>query len=529
MSAEEPHVTPPPDEDGGPPPLPAWSVLLETLRAAAGRAEVRAALRWLASELSRIAERAEPRPVAPSPPPAPPQPPRPVTYAPLRLGDGEARVPVYAGPDGAGASTATPAGPSVESPTTALSGAPEQRPLPDLRVVARRCRLKAECLRWTLERRRRIAAGAAFETMITPTDQGLIERARALPQCYLWMLDPYESPPGGEIAEDLAAAYDNVADGAELMADLLNGAPADIEEFQDEAFQLLAEAQSALRIGLLGAQERRDVDQEDVFHWLKRRTFEEQVFVPRFMRLNDPADPTAWADLQARLAGCRTAIEHTRRSRREYTHALNRIRYHAQRTARVDASELLDEWHSLMAAVDGLLAAGTPPSDRALRDLLLPCLETIPEEFVPTASFERALRELDSYLAAQEAAREETRLAPTPTPEVQRVAGWLQGRVVVLIGGERRVHSQRALERAFGLAELRWLSTRPHQSTAEFEPHIARPETALVLLAIRWASHSFEEASTMAQRFGRPFVRLPRGYGTNQVAAEIVRQVSGWM
>ncbi|MBK9118953.1 MAG: hypothetical protein IPM18_05020 [Phycisphaerales bacterium] len=514
-----------------PPALPPWHVLVSVLHGAAHkRAEVRAALRWLAGELTRVADGAEP------PPPVIPQPPpQPTTHVPLRLGDSEARVPVYGALDELATTGAareqqartTAAGDLTAAGTGGKAG--DERPLPNLRTVARRSRLKSECMRWSLVRRRRITEGASFETVIAPTDQDLISRARELPGCFLWMLDPYESQPDDESGEDIAACYENLAEAAELVEDLLGGEGAEAESYLENAYRALAEAQSAVRAALLPVQTRRDTDQEEAFHWLKRRTFEDQIYVTRHMKLDDPADPARWSDLQARLELLRSGFDQLRSGRRERTQLLNKIRYHAQKLARAEEAEALGEWQTLSSSVERLVANGTPPSDRALRDLLLPLLDSLPESLEPGDGFQLVLREVDRYLAAQESSREETREPRLPTDAVRRVADWLRGRVVVLIGGERRVHSQRALERDFELAELRWISTRVHQSTSEFEPQVARPETALVLLAIRWASHSFEAVKSMADQCGKPYVRLPRGYGTNQVAVEILRQASGWM
>jgi hypothetical protein len=47
------------------------------------------------------------------------------------------------------------------------------------------------------------------------------------------------------------------------------------------------------------------------------------------------------------------------------------------------------------------------------------------------------------------------------------------------------------------------------------------------LLAIRWSSHSFGKVKPICDRYGKPLVRLPAGYSPNQVAVQIVQQVSG--
>ena len=103
----------------------------------------------------------------------------------------------------------------------------------------------------------------------------------------------------------------------------------------------------------------------------------------------------------------------------------------------------------------------------------------------------------------------------------------LAGRSAVLIGGTCRHDAQRELEAALGLKELVWVETKEHQSVETFEPAVARPDVALVLLAIRWASHGFGDVKRSCDRHGKPLVRLPGGYSPNQVAAQIVAQCSG--
>lgn len=106
------------------------------------------------------------------------------------------------------------------------------------------------------------------------------------------------------------------------------------------------------------------------------------------------------------------------------------------------------------------------------------------------------------------------------------MARLLEGRSMVLIGGDRRPGSHQALKDAFGLRELIWIETREHQSIDGFEPYVAQPDVAVVVLAIRWSSHSFGEVRAFCDRHGKPLVRLPGGYNPNQVAAQIMAQCS---
>ena len=97
-------------------------------------------------------------------------------------------------------------------------------------------------------------------------------------------------------------------------------------------------------------------------------------------------------------------------------------------------------------------------------------------------------------------------------------------RGTLVYDGIPEAESAEALEQVLGLKELLWLEVREHSSYYAFEPEIARPDVVAVLLAIRWSSHSFGDVKKFCERHGKPLVRLPSGYGVNQVAAQILSQ-----
>ena len=47
---------------------------------------------------------------------------------------------------------------------------------------------------------------------------------------------------------------------------------------------------------------------------------------------------------------------------------------------------------------------------------------------------------------------------------------------------------------------------------------------AVVLLAIRWSNHDYDNVRDYCERYGKPLVRLPGGYNANQVAHHILMQ-----
>ncbi|MCS6976112.1 MAG: hypothetical protein NZM31_03750, partial [Gemmatales bacterium] len=179
----------------------------------------------------------------------------------------------------------------------------------------------------------------------------------------------------------------------------------------------------------------------------------------------------------------------------------------------------------IIGIVNELVAGGLPPSSRELRNYLLPIVDSLPQATEEAVHFPLVTREIDRYLA-QSGPSNQPEGDQEPTPAVRKVAELLEGRAVVLIGGDRRPASEQALKNAFRLSELLWIATPEHSSITRFEPYIARPDVAVVLLAIRWSSHSYSEVIEYCNRFGKPLVRLPGGYNPNQVAVQILDQCS---
>src|SRR5205807_7334441 len=114
----------------------------------------------------------------------------------------------------------------------------------DLPIIEARCRLKAEAARWAGERQRRQRAGAEYLADLEPADRTLISRARALPDCFLWMCHREAAVPGDlSRYDDLAGCFEAAADAAAVLATV--AAHPDDDEPYAKAMDLAAEAQSA--------------------------------------------------------------------------------------------------------------------------------------------------------------------------------------------------------------------------------------------------------------------------------------------
>jgi hypothetical protein len=391
----------------------------------------------------------QPMLVAPSPDAVPPPPPRPDLFEPVDQ------------PEDHPHDSEAPRRPFVKWLPTTDS---------ELPMIESRCRLKAEAARWAAERRRLSNEGKDFRTEIEPRDRDLIAQAKQLPDCFLWMSHP-TAPNPNDIGQwhILAGCFDVLADAVALIRKILDE-PDEPHDLFGQAVDLLAEAQSSLRI-IVARMEGppTDHDQARVFGWLKSVAMNRQIFIRRYMRLDDPADPVRWIDLRNRIANFQVQSEDGRKKVTQRKKALNRLKHKLSQISATPAEERLPHWTSIAGDVDELVASGLPPSNLELRDLLAAHVEELPEMASMPKGFQLTMREIDKYLASSPDKAAESE-ADTTSPQIAEVADMLAGKAVIIIGGDRRPFAAEALERAFLLSELIWIDTRAHESTSGFEP-----------------------------------------------------------
>ena len=396
----------------------------------------------------------------------------------------------------------------------------------DLPAIEANCRLKADGARWVITRSRRIAAGADFRTEVAPGDREIIARSYELPtgNCQLWMCSPdYAIPEDLDLLEDLALGYEVLADAVALAREMIGDLEAH-RAFFEPTLDLTAEAQASLRATVERAGGPRDRDQYRAYEWLRGTAQREHIYIKRFMRLDDPADPARLSGLSDRIERLDSRFDEGRKQVKQKKSRISRLRYHSRLIRDGGTGDY--DWRKVLEAVSELVDDGVPPSNIEIREALLPILDQVPEFDEVPRGFDLALREADRYLENLPEPAEPP-APPAPIPEVAEVADLVRGRDLVLIGGQRRPGAAEALRQAFDLRELVWITTRAHQSIESFEPIVARPEVATVLLAIRWSSHSFSDVKIFCDRYGKPLVRLPTGYNPNQVALQILLQCSG--
>ena len=265
-----------------------------------------------------------------------------------------------------------------------------------------------------------------------------------------------------------------------------------------------------------------DFDQVQIFAHIRSTARDRQVFIPKFLKREDRADPSSWPDVSKRIAEVWSQFKAFGERDKQRLKSLNSLRFKLGRL-KEKPEESASEWPRVLELIEELVTNGLPASNAELRDMLLPVFEDIPDDPPPTPNMEHVLKEIDRYLDTRPEADPPAR-TPKPSADVLAAAELLRGREIVLIGGQNRPNHKAALIKAFDLADVRWIATPEHTSFTVFEPDVAAPEVALVLLAIRWSSHDYDSVRTYCDQYGKPLVRLPGGYNANQVAHHIMSQ-----
>ena len=265
----------------------------------------------------------------------------------------------------------------------------------DLPMIETRCRLKRESLLWAIDRQALLAKRADYQTEISPVDRELIRRAKELPDCYLWMLSSQWRPPENtRLLEDLAECFENMAAATSLARRLLADEGRDRIVFE-QALDLLAEAQSAVRMGVSQVNDYWDFDQNAVFRWLRGVAAREHILIKRHMRLDDPAEPGRWADLQSRVGGLESESLNSEERNAERARLFVKLHGHISEIKNLENEDDGDEqWREIAESVESLLKLGVAPTSRELYNLFEGVLDSAPI-IEDHPGFERVLEEIE--------------------------------------------------------------------------------------------------------------------------------------
>nr|ADY58739.1 hypothetical protein Plabr_1123 [Rubinisphaera brasiliensis DSM 5305] len=384
--------------------------------------------------------------------------------------------------------------------------------------VIARCRLKSEAARWRAYR-------AADASGIGMTDaEWSLMRGELLDQgqdlnCHLWMLNESLDVFDIEALEALAGCYDTLAEALELINDFAVHIPHH-RRVAESLFRMLATIQSALRTAVSQVGGPEDQEQRAAFGWLRTMAEESRIFIRQHMKQDDPAEPESWIAVSEQIEAFRL-LRRKEDERLMVTEGLfDDLFALTERLNDADSAGVATLWDEIVLVVEELVVNGVPPSSLELRELLRPHLTSAPS----TTGFIQFERVRKQILSIPKSAIVASCARPTPSKPVEEVRKLLQGRSAVLIGAHERPHHRDAITNQFGLKELIWIRTNHGTSVKSFAPAVANEDVAVVLLTIRWASHSFGDVQVYCDRYGKPLVRLPGGYSPDQLAHQILTQ-----
>lgn len=444
------------------------------------------------------------------------QDPHQVGIVPLALGDARAHVSV----SGSLADLDAAHRAATEPPAADTNGHFQREEI-DLALLAQRSRLKAASCRLYVRRRATADDPDAEQEVLSSMNQ-MIEHAKSLRGCFLWVFWRYEEQPEDERLEIIAHNYEALAESAELCDAMLRSTlgvkPAHVEQ----AFQMLAEADSALRQALHWTWlTNPDTDQDEAHTWLRQQTRDRQIFVPRYMKVSDPADPRRAASLLGEIRSLAALLSDRKEATSRIETTLKKLRYHARRLPGEGAGDAYD-CQRVNLCVEELLELGVAPNDGRLRDALRGLShETFPPD-APAGEIVRAILAGDQVAADK---MPEDSLEPRWSARVAEARGLLEGSSIVVVGGERRPDAVDRLKDAFALQNVEWMSLTEHGSAEPLRAPIMRRGTRLVVVLTKLTGHLHaDEARAYAREAGVPFVTMPAGYNPEQVAEQVLIQ-----
>lgn len=251
----------------------------------------------------------------------------------------------------------------------------------DLPLIAERCRLKAEGVRWAVERDELLRDEADFSFDVRPGDQDIIGRARELPNCFLWMNQPRSD------IWSRSANYLLLTDCFETLAECVEAilVTKDLEDRTHfmAAVEMMAEAQSALRTAVSRVESHPDSDQQMIYYWLRNRANQDRFYISRFMKISDPADPGRNDDVHDRAFELLEAIIPEQHLKTQIERGMAKARHHVERIA--SAEDVSDEydWSRATESIEAVIECGVACDADELVELVSPYAEQLADQNWP--------------------------------------------------------------------------------------------------------------------------------------------------
>lgn len=403
-------------------------------------------------------------------------------------------------------------------------------PAIDLERIERRCRLKAESCRVYLERRR-CKGDMDCEQECERRIKQMLDQAQSMRGCFLWVFYRERTQPGDEVIQSASRCYTAAAECAALLRQCVDSDFPVSEAMLPQAMEVTAEATSALRVILERTWlERADTDQDELHLWLRQESTARQIYIKRHMKLDDPADPDRADDVVGRARALRRELDEGAERAKRIHQGFRKIEYHVG----LLLAKPLDveyEQEKIAEAIGELCALGVAASDRRFRQSVPAQIATAVRDVTePNKYVVEVLERVEQWSeeAAGSASIEvDTATALRWSETVLEVRSLLEGRSIVVVGGEPRPDEIERMKDAFALSAVYWVDLTEHGSSQPMQAPIMRPETAVVFVLIRLAGHQHaSDANTWAKEAGIPCVRVPAGHNPEQLADAVQQQAS---
>ena len=154
------------------------------------------------------------------------------------------------------------------------------------------------------------------------------------------------------------------------------------------------------------------------------------------MRVDDPADPAQWSDLQSRIEAVESRWEENQKRNKDRRKRMGNLRFKLSQIGG-NAESDHQQWLQISSIIEGLVNDGLPPNNSELRDLLLPKLDDLPDMLNMSVGFRLVLNEVDHFLADRP--QPESPRDLLTTKEVNEVTKRLKHHSMVVIGGKNRI------------------------------------------------------------------------------------------
>ncbi len=384
---------------------------------------------------------------------------------------------------------------------------PERIPYEDwalvpFEVLMERCHVKADAACLVAQR---------LKNQTPDHDEADIRsRAMALPDCPLWMLAEPPIVTHSKTWDQLRGAYFAASAAAAVLHAWTSAPDSFRSQNAPEILALAAEAQSLLMYAVADTRGvRQDFEQIQLFVRVREATRNERVFLSRYMKREDRADPATWAHLLARLTEALERLRGAETREKNKGKHLNNLKFKLRKG--LTESLPSEEWQRIFELLEQVHAAGEAIPDAELKDLLLQSVAKLPEGSSPPES-------VALFFTPPKPEELESVSEPVNPQEIEEVALKLQRREMVVIGEMQPARVRAELIPAFRLADVRCVLAMGEGWKWEVE----QPNVAIVVILANVPATTEAAIVTLCKTYEMPCVRLENSTPTPPAIARLI-------